>query len=176
MTPERIENIKKRLAYQKNITGSLDHNERELLEVLAALEETQQHLTNAITFEKFVEYGKNNGGNIVNGMPWSFNYNGHPVTHENDECYLIPTSNGVHRFTPQDVLIVGVNGEVYPCRVDGLNDQLAEAQQTIARQREVWQELKSVVSTNATGGRGEDINDYDIMLNIMGDLEGETQP
>jgi radical SAM protein with 4Fe4S-binding SPASM domain len=71
----------------------------------------------AITFEEFVEYGKNNGGNIVNGMPWSFNYNGHPVTHENDECYLIPTLEGTIRFTPQDMLIVGFNGKIYPCKI-----------------------------------------------------------
>jgi hypothetical protein len=54
-----------------------------------------------------------------------------------------------------------------------LHYELVEAQQTIARQQQVWQELKDIVSTNATGGRGEDINDYDIMLNIIGDLEGE---
>lgn len=72
----------------------------------------------AITFEEFIEYGKNNGGNIVNGMPWSFNYNGHPVTHENDQCYIIPTLEGNHYFTPQDMLITGVQGEIYPCKKD----------------------------------------------------------
>jgi hypothetical protein len=72
----------------------------------------------AVTFEEFVEYGKKNGGNIVNGMPWSFKYKGHPVTHENDECYLIPTLEGTMRFTPNDMLITGVNGEIYPCKID----------------------------------------------------------
>jgi hypothetical protein len=72
----------------------------------------------AITFEEFVEYGKNNGGNVVNGMPWSFEYKGHPVTHENDERYLIPTLEGVHNFTPHDMLITGVSGEIYPCKKD----------------------------------------------------------
>jgi hypothetical protein len=72
----------------------------------------------AITFEEFIEYGKNNGGNIVNGFPWSFSYKGHPVTHENDECYLIPTLEGTLRFTPDDVLITGVKGEIYPCKID----------------------------------------------------------
>jgi hypothetical protein len=72
----------------------------------------------AITFEEFIEYGKQNGGNIVNGMPWSFEYNGHPVTNENDECYLIPTLEGTMRFTPDDMLITGVNGEIYPCKID----------------------------------------------------------
>jgi hypothetical protein len=72
----------------------------------------------AVTFEEFVEYGKQNGGNIVNGMPWSFEYKGQPVTHENDECYLIPTLEGSMKFTPQDMLITGVHGEIYPCKID----------------------------------------------------------
>jgi hypothetical protein len=72
----------------------------------------------AITFDEFIAFGKNNGANIVKGMPWSFNYNGHAVTHENDERYLIPTLEGVHNFTPQDMLITGVSGEIYPCKKD----------------------------------------------------------
>lgn len=72
----------------------------------------------AITFEEFVEYGKNNGGNNINGMPWSFEYNGHGVTHENDECYLVPTSSGIVKFTPQDMLITQIDGEIYPCKKD----------------------------------------------------------
>lgn len=72
----------------------------------------------AITFDELVEYGKANGGNIVNGMPWSFDYKGHSITHENDELYLIPTLEGVHNFTPADMLITGVQGEIYPCKND----------------------------------------------------------
>lgn len=72
----------------------------------------------AITFDEFIEYGKNSGGNIVNGMPWSFSYKGHPVTHENDERYLIPTLEGTMDFTPNDMLITGINGEIYPCKLD----------------------------------------------------------
>lgn len=72
----------------------------------------------AITFDELVEYGKMNGGNIVNNMPWSFHYAGHPITHERDDCYLIPTSEGTMRFTPEDMLITGVKGEIYPCKLD----------------------------------------------------------
>ena len=72
----------------------------------------------AITFDELVEYGKAKGGNIVNGMPWSFDYKGHSITHENDELYLIPTLEGVHNFTPADMLITGVQGEIYPCKND----------------------------------------------------------
>jgi len=75
----------------------------------------------AITFDEFIEYGRdeNNGANIVNGMPWSFiKYNGHPITHKTDERYLIPTLEGTMDFTPNDMLITGINGEIYPCKID----------------------------------------------------------
>lgn len=72
----------------------------------------------AITFDEFVQYGKDNGGNIVNGMPWSFEYKGYSVTHENDRCYLIPTLEGTQKFTPKDMLITGVHGEIYSCKLD----------------------------------------------------------
>lgn len=72
----------------------------------------------AITFEEFVQHGRDSGATIVNGMPWSFSYNDHPITHENDECYLIPTLEGTHNFTPADMLITGVKGEIYPCKKD----------------------------------------------------------
>jgi len=72
----------------------------------------------ALTFDELVQYGKDNGGNIVNDMPWSFEINGHPITHENDECYLITTLEGTHNMTPNDMLIVGIQGEIYPCKID----------------------------------------------------------
>lgn len=72
----------------------------------------------AITFDELVEYGKANGANIVADMPWSFDYKGQPITHENDQCYLIPTMEGTMRFTPNDMLITGVKGEIYPCKKD----------------------------------------------------------
>ena len=72
----------------------------------------------AITFDELVQHGKENGANIVNGMPWSFSYQGHPISHENDTCYLIPTTEGIMNFTPSDMLITGVNGEIYPCKRD----------------------------------------------------------
>lgn len=62
------------------------------------------------TFAQFVQYGRDNGGNIVGGMPWSFNFHGHPVTHENDKCYLVGVSDGQVRFTPDFTLIVKPDG------------------------------------------------------------------
>jgi hypothetical protein len=72
----------------------------------------------AVTFDELVEHGKSNGGNVVNGMPWSFTYNGHAITHENDDCYLIPTLEGTMRFERGDMLITGIAGEIYPCKPD----------------------------------------------------------
>lgn len=72
----------------------------------------------AITFDELVEHGRNNGANIVNGMPWSWQYNGHPITHEADDCYLIPTLEGTMKMMRGDMLITGVKGEIYPCKPD----------------------------------------------------------
>jgi len=75
----------------------------------------------AITWEEFVEFGKKQSPKDAkehNGMAWSFEYNGHAITHKNDECYLIPTLEGTHNMTPDDMLITGVKGEIYPCKKD----------------------------------------------------------
>lgn len=72
----------------------------------------------AITFDELVEYGKAHATNLVDGIPWSFEYAGQPITHENDNCYLIPTLEGTMRFERGDMLITGVKGEIYPCKPD----------------------------------------------------------
>lgn len=70
------------------------------------------------TFEEFIEFGKYNGGNIVDGLPWSFKFYGNPVTHENNNCYLISNPNNYYKFTTDDVLLIFNNGEVLPCNKD----------------------------------------------------------
>lgn len=82
----------------------------------------------AITFNELVAFGHSfieqnpTQGNYASGdqggLPWSFKYKGHLITHENDQCYLIPTLEGTHHMTPQDLLITGVKGEIYPCKKD----------------------------------------------------------
>lgn len=72
----------------------------------------------AITFDELVDYGKANGANIVNGMPWSFKFREHSITHENDDCCLIPTLEGTMKFNRGDMLIIGIKGEIYPCKPD----------------------------------------------------------
>lgn len=72
----------------------------------------------AITFRELVAHGLANTTNIVAGMPWSFEYHGHPITHETDICYLIPTLEGTMKMGPTDMLVTGVKGEIYPVKQD----------------------------------------------------------
>lgn len=74
----------------------------------------------AITWDELVEYGKTQvlPEDLIDGMAWSFDYGGHAITHENNECYLIPTLEGIHQMSPKDMLITGVAGEIYPCKLD----------------------------------------------------------
>lgn len=67
----------------------------------------------AITFDQLVQHGRDSEANIVHGMPWSFHYKGLPVSHENDECYLITTSVGTVHLTPKDMLVTTENGGTY---------------------------------------------------------------
>jgi hypothetical protein len=71
------------------------------------------------TFDQFVQYGRDNGGNIVGGMPWSFSFHGHPVTHENDHRYIIGngTLDGLN-FTDDDVLVVNADGALTTLRAE----------------------------------------------------------
>ena len=66
----------------------------------------------AMTFEEFVEYGIAVGGNVVKGMPWSFEFHGCAVTHENDDLYLISRPGGKEtlQFKRGDMIAVGPRG------------------------------------------------------------------
>ena len=83
----------------------------------------------AITFDELVKHGVKfiedhpETGNFGpdEKTPWSFNYDGHPITHENNECYLIPTLEGTMQMTTKDMLITGIDGEIYPCKIDIFN-------------------------------------------------------
>lgn len=66
-----------------------------------------------ITFDDFVQHGRNQGVAIVNDMPWSFKYQGQAVTHENDKCYLVGNGTPQLRFTPDHVLYTSVLGELF---------------------------------------------------------------
>lgn len=75
----------------------------------------------AITFDELVAAGAEaNPANaaVHGGYAWHFDYAGHPVTHESNDCYLIPTLEGVMRFERGEYLITGVAGEIYPCKAE----------------------------------------------------------
>ena len=74
----------------------------------------------AITFDDFVQYGIENGGNVHNGVPWSFNFKGVPVSHENDECYLVSARNGIGpmKFNRGEMLVCDENDNVFPMKRD----------------------------------------------------------
>lgn len=77
----------------------------------------------AITFDEFVEYVKKNTATIVHINPWSFEYKGLTITKEKDNCYGL---GGSVKFTPQDMLITGVNGEIYPCTIKSFKKMYEE--------------------------------------------------
>lgn len=75
----------------------------------------------AMTFDELVSYGIENGGNVVNGLPWSFKIGDRHVTHDvqnGEDRYLIDTLEGTMAMTRCDMLIIGVRGEAYPCKMD----------------------------------------------------------
>jgi len=72
----------------------------------------------AITFDELIEHGRDCSACIVDGMPQSWQYTGHLITHEKDDYYLIQTLEGVMRMGRDDMLITGVKGEIYPCKRD----------------------------------------------------------
>jgi hypothetical protein len=45
-------------------------------------------------------------------------YNGHVVSRRDDDCYIISTLEGAMEFYHGDMLIAGINGEIYPCKTD----------------------------------------------------------
>ena len=75
----------------------------------------------ALTFTEFVQYGIEHAENLVNGEPWSFKYNGIPVTQENSEMYLIPhpkAGNGFYKFTPSHMLVNQQDGTIEVVRIE----------------------------------------------------------
>lgn len=67
-----------------------------------------------LSFPDFVQHGIRAGGNMVNGMPWSFQFMGRAVTHETDKCYLIMEPGSVKslRFTDDDDLVIHPDGRL----------------------------------------------------------------
>lgn len=49
-------------------------------------------------------------------MPVKFTYNGYVIRQYDSNSYIIPTLEGDFLMTKDDMLITGVNGEIYPCK------------------------------------------------------------
>lgn len=79
------------------------------------------------TFDQFVQHGRDNGGNIVNGIPWSWKFHGHAVTNHTETCYLLLTSFGDIKVQPGDVVTVGSDGGVSVRSVKATSPMNAEA-------------------------------------------------
>ena len=69
----------------------------------------------AIKFDEFVESVKYHCKGRIHEV---FMYKGFQCRYENDRCYIVTTLEGLHSFTPDDMLITGIKGEIYPCKID----------------------------------------------------------
>lgn len=79
-------------------------------------------VSDAITFDQFVEYGRNHCKNLVFGQPWSFDYKGIPVTQENEYDYIITTPCEQLRFTPDYLLVTFENGKLGMVKIESFSD------------------------------------------------------
>jgi hypothetical protein len=77
-------------------------------------ERVESVVIEAITFDELVAHGLTQTAGH-DGVPWAFSYAGHPITHETDDTYLIPSADGTMEFRRGDMLITGPQGEIYPC-------------------------------------------------------------
>nr|DAV48706.1 MAG TPA: PGDYG protein [Caudoviricetes sp.] len=62
----------------------------------------------AVTYEEFI---KN-----VHSKPIELEYNGYIIKRYDDDRYIIPTLEGDMLLGKDDMLITGVDGEIYPCK------------------------------------------------------------
>lgn len=56
------------------------------------------------SFDEFIAYGCARGAVTIQGLPWSFKFHDMPVTHENDNCYLISQGHRQLTFCRGDFL------------------------------------------------------------------------
>ncbi len=79
----------------------------------------QNELVEVLTFDEFIEVGKILGANIVNDMPWSFEFHGYPVTHENDNWYIV----GDMDFRRGDLITLDQYGDIGTISLKKFKDQ-----------------------------------------------------
>ena len=120
----------------------------------------------AITFDELVAHGRTQTGD-TNGMPWSFDYAGHLITHENDDCYLIPTDEGSMAFKRGDMLIIGTEGEVYPCKPDAFAATYDVAGVVGASWKDEAGLLLNTILNRRIGGKGELADDIALVARAL---------
>lgn len=82
--------------------------------VAGAINEVHPDAGRRYTFDEFVQYGRDHGANIVNGMPWSFKFHGHAVSHETDDHYLICIPHAPHTLHFFKGHTVGICADGFP--------------------------------------------------------------
>ena len=71
-----------------------------------------------VTFQQLVDHGiqqyqeSGRSSQLVNGMPWAFIYEGWPVSHESDECFIVSSPTPPHTLfvRPGTLLLIDVDG------------------------------------------------------------------
>ena len=73
----------------------------------------------AYTFDEMKDLEKKYGAAFCDqSMLSSFEINGRKIEQINTDTYRIQTLEGYHDMTRDDMLIIGVKGEAYPCKID----------------------------------------------------------
>ena len=73
----------------------------------------------AYTFDEMEDLEEKYGAVTCNeSMLSSFEINGRKIEQINTDTYRIQTLEGYHDMTRDDMLIIGVKGEAYPCKID----------------------------------------------------------
>lgn len=73
----------------------------------------------AYTFDEMKDLEEKYGAVTCNeSMLSSFEINGRKIEQINTDTYRIQTLEGYHDMTRDDMLIIGVKGEAYPCKID----------------------------------------------------------
>jgi len=72
--------------------------------------ENNLELHKIISFDEVIKHGLENGANVVDNYPWSWKINNKSVTHENNNCYIIETIDGMKHFYKGDFLIAYESG------------------------------------------------------------------
>jgi len=99
-----------------------------------------KYIVDVITFDELIIYGRDNGGNIVNGMPWSFVYKEHTITHENDTCYLInvPKWPVPLKVTPYDVVVTKEYEGIYVYNKEAFESKYTAVAVTLEETQNEW--------------------------------------